>query len=114
MIRDNIIEALNAGMKDNAGPEALADLVMGVLHAEGFHGHGDCTECQEERCPDEGAHTILAEMAEAVQMLHAQAHNGPADTLYADTCRSEPCRTVGGQRPDDDARLAFTPGSRVA
>lgn len=34
-------------------------------------------------------------LAEAVRSLHTQAHNEPSDSLAAERCLREPCRTVG-------------------
>lgn len=43
----------------------------------------DEVDCDEQHVPDG-----------AVQSFHEQAHNDPSDTLYAENCLREPCRSV--------------------
>lgn len=94
----------------------IASTVIGALQKAGWHHSGDCPECPAEHCEEPGDHGPYgnAQLVEAVQMLHAQAHNEPTDVVYADRCRREPCVTVGGGLvPSSDARGLFAPGSRI-
>jgi len=89
---------------------------VALLDAKEYHGPGGCPDCDEPHCSDHtqcGSDDVLAE---AVRMLHSQAHNSPSDTFSAERCHREPCRTVAGLLGDDNrsAQIAFTPGSRVA
>lgn len=52
-------------------------------------------------------------LSEAVRMLHAQAHDGPSDTLSVERCLREPCVTAAPWLTEGDATVCFAPGSRV-
>lgn len=96
--------------------EQLARTTLALLTEVNWHGPGDCPECDGDHCtnPDDHAPYGHAMYVEAVQMLHAQAHNGPREPLDASRCTREPCVTLGGGLvPEHDARGLFAPGSRV-
>ena len=88
--------------------DSVIDAVTVVIDESDLHGPEDCERSESER--------QVSMLAEAVRILHQQAHNGPKDTLAAENCYSEPCTTVAAilAAAEATALHAFPAGSRVA
>lgn len=88
--------------------EAVESAVLAAIDGSGYHLPEDCDDAESE--------AAIALLAEAVRILHQQAHNGPKDTLHAENCYSEPCNTVAAilAAADVTTQSAFPAGSRVA
>jgi hypothetical protein len=69
------------------------NVVVRVVDTLDLHDHSEC-ECTAEHCQDPTAHDSQEHLLEALQALHAQAHNTNHDSLYPENCRREPCASV--------------------